>query len=107
MSTRPITIEYQLDQWLKGRSLHNPGRNECCPDFSCCEPGIKTPLELKERYVKAYREKDHQAQMSLLGMFLATGIEQMKKTNPKIAGKKIQVLGDGSQDGDQKENTHN
>lgn len=24
--------------WIDGQSFHNDIDNECCPDFSCCEP---------------------------------------------------------------------
>ena len=28
--------------WMFGYSYHNNIDNECCPDFSCCNKGIKT-----------------------------------------------------------------
>jgi len=26
----------QLAKWVNGESIHNKERDECCPDFSCC-----------------------------------------------------------------------
>jgi len=30
------SLALQFNEWCKGRPLHNPIRNECCIDFSCC-----------------------------------------------------------------------
>lgn len=30
------SIDFQVEQWVRGRPLHNAIRDECCPDFSCC-----------------------------------------------------------------------
>ena len=30
------SLAYQTQEWVKGNSFHNPIRDECCPDFSCC-----------------------------------------------------------------------
>lgn len=54
-----MTPEEQVDEWVKGNSIHNNDRTynvvdkegnviatkkmvggECCPDFSCCEPSL-------------------------------------------------------------------
>ena len=32
------SVGYQVFMWVQGNSLHNPIRDECCPDFSCCDP---------------------------------------------------------------------
>ena len=28
-----MTSDEQLKEWVKGNSIHNPDRDECCPDF--------------------------------------------------------------------------
>ena len=33
-------VRQQTRAWIEGRSLHNNVDNECCPDFSCCEPKL-------------------------------------------------------------------
>ena len=30
----------QNEKWVNGISEHNIIDNECCPDFSCCEPDL-------------------------------------------------------------------
>lgn len=27
-------------KWVAGESIHNHIDDECCPDFSCCQPGL-------------------------------------------------------------------
>lgn len=40
-----MTAEDQVDLWVQGQSVHNPDRDECCPDFSCCRAHLAWPLE--------------------------------------------------------------
>lgn len=36
----PFSSRFTAWLWAKGLSVHNPFRNECTPDFSCCiRPG--------------------------------------------------------------------
>lgn len=55
--------EEQLDEWIKGSSLHSDHRGlgeECCPDFSCCKPQLLQPIEVRlafKRADSAQREK--------------------------------------------------
>ena len=30
----------QIENWVNGISRHNYIDDECCPDFSCCEPDL-------------------------------------------------------------------
>lgn len=32
----------QAEAWVRGESKHNDIDDECCPDFSCCEPHLFT-----------------------------------------------------------------
>ena len=50
----------QLNLWVAGESVHNDEREECCPDFSCCNKEVNTPKEVKEIFRNAYL-KDNQA----------------------------------------------
>jgi len=51
------TEEEQLVRWVRGESCHvkrdrkPPNDWECCPDFSCCNPSLLQPLEVRETYV--------------------------------------------------------
>jgi hypothetical protein len=37
----------QLERWVNGKSKHNKIDGECCPDFSCCMPGLMEPDRAK------------------------------------------------------------
>jgi hypothetical protein len=34
------SIKLQLSEWIAGRPHHNKVRDECTPDFSCCNPAL-------------------------------------------------------------------
>jgi hypothetical protein len=48
-----MTCAEQTALWVKGKPVHNPTRDECCPDFSCCEPKLLWPKEKRERFAAA------------------------------------------------------
>jgi hypothetical protein len=64
-----MKIQDQLDQWVDGNPIHNDERDECCPDFSCCNGNI-VDKDVRERFVRAYREGDGETQDQMLMMFL-------------------------------------
>lgn len=45
--------KHQLSMWLTGVSLHNKVNGDCCPDFSCCHPDMRMPMDERAAY---YRE---------------------------------------------------
>ena len=45
-----MTVAEQLALWVKGESVHNPTRDECCPDFSCCQPELLADLETRRAF---------------------------------------------------------
>ena len=49
------SIQLQLEQWVKGKSIHNPVRGECCPDFSCCHPEALADAATREAFIRADR----------------------------------------------------
>jgi hypothetical protein len=63
------SLELQLDLWVKGESVHNTVRDECCPDFSCCGSAL-APKEARERFAKAFEAGDSYVMNEMLGMFL-------------------------------------
>ena len=69
-----MTWRQQLDSWVNGRSIHNPTRNECCPDFSCCQPSLRWPRPKRRRFAAA--NDDTRARMlagSLASLLRARG----------------------------------
>ena len=77
-----MEVDEQLNEWVKGNSMHNYEKGECCPDFSCCED-INTPLDVRERFAKAHYDGDDETCSMMLMMFLG---ELLKGQNIYIAG---------------------
>lgn len=47
----------QLRRWVEGHSEHNRIDDECCPDFSCCNPKLFTQdrgerLDIMNKYLQ-------------------------------------------------------
>lgn len=80
-----MTPNEQLAKWVEGESIHNKERDECCPDFSCCQPGLLVPKRLRV----AFLEGDEEERMKMLGGFL--GQVMSKATENK--GKKVYIGG--------------
>lgn len=42
--------------WAQGRAYHEPINDECCPDYSCCDPSLFTQDEAErwEYYHRHY-----------------------------------------------------
>ena len=77
-----MTSERQLKLWVKGIAVHNPTRDECCPDFSCCQH-IMADRDVRERFCQAVQEDDEDTMHQMLGMFLGAAVAHK---NVYIAG---------------------
>jgi len=75
-----VTPEKQMDEWVNGNSIHNDERDECCPDFSCCQNHYKASEE--ER--KLFRDRPEIREQMLMG-FLGAAIVG-RGANVHIAG---------------------
>lgn len=75
-----MTSDEQLEQWVIGNSIHNAERNECCPDFSCCQKHYKATPE--ERAL--FRDRPELRDKMLMG-FLGAALSG--------AGKDVHVAG--------------
>ncbi len=82
--------QVQLDAWVAGTSTHNTVDGECCPDFSCCNTDVRTPVEMRERFARAQAEGDEKTKMAMLGGFLGAAIASA------LPDTKVYVTGDGS-----------
>lgn len=65
------SVEKQLTEWIKGNSVHNELRDECCPDFSCCQPALLWSEETRKEFAEAGDEKRRGMLMMSLGAVLA------------------------------------
>jgi hypothetical protein len=65
-----MTCDEQLNEWVNGNSIHNTERNECCPDFSCCQKHYKATDE-ERRLFRDRPELRDQMLMNFLGAAIA------------------------------------
>ena len=79
-----MKAEGQLAEWLKGNPIHNDKRDECCPDFSCCQPSLLVDQQARQAFVDAGEE----LRMSMLGMFLGNAMALA------AAGKEVYIADD-------------
>lgn len=77
-----MTSDEQLELWLKGESVHNQEREECCPDFSCCKPKLLAPLRTRKAFVAA----DGRGREAMLMMFLGKAIPLLTDDDIYVAG---------------------
>ena len=102
-----MTVDEQLNAWVNGESLHNHDKvidvvdendqvlytekvygGECCPDFSCCEPHLQWPKELRQKFKDATEE--------VRGEMLMMSLQQMIQSNvkPGTDTPTVHVVGD-------------
>lgn len=71
-----MTPNEQLDLWVQGNSIHNLERNECCPDFSCCEKKLRWPKERREDFQATTQEvRESMLVQGLRSATLAAGFD--------------------------------
>ena len=61
-----MTSDEQLAEWVKGINIHNHDRDECCPDFSCCQSHYKASEQERLLFVNRPDLRD-QLLMGFLG----------------------------------------
>ncbi len=92
-NTRKERCEHQLNEWVKGNPVHNKTDDECCPDFSCCNPQALQPKEIRIVFVEVNKKADHEpfnpdhhpyedARMGMLMGFLGNAVN--KYTEKKV-----------------------
>ena len=70
--------EKQLELWVKGESVHNDERGECCPDFSCCKPWLLAPEHERKAFSEASQKGDDKTTTSMLYEFLGRAFASPK-----------------------------
>ncbi len=76
MTVIGVDSDEQLQKWLDGEPVHVGGKDtgQCCPDFSCCVPGLLAPAEERGAFCRA----DDEAQHAMLMIFLARAVNRMR-----------------------------
>jgi len=69
----------QLEKWVKGESIHNIKRNECCPDFSCCGEPLADE-ETRKCFRDAYINNDTDTLNLMLSNFLSNLLKKGNKS---------------------------
>lgn len=77
----------QLENWVKGKSVHNIVDNECCPDFSCCKPNLLASQEVRDEFLKATNEDNEKKVHAMLMQFLS------KLLDDELPGKSVHING--------------
>lgn len=82
-----MTPDEQLDQWIQGESKCPNDKGECCPDFSCCVPSLRWPVELRQRFKQATAEERDRMLFSSL-----TALVSLSLTDKELCNK-VRVIG--------------
>ena len=81
-SGEPMTMLRQMERWVGGDSVHNSERDECCPDFSCCHPGLIWTEEKRKKFAEAYIYEDYKTTENMsyeaLGALLSKDVSEEK-----------------------------
>ena len=72
----------QLAMWVRGQSVHDTERDECCPDFSCCNPELLAAKEEREHFLAS----DDNERERMLMMFLGKGMKVLTSKNVFVTG---------------------
>ena len=86
------TLDEQLRLWVDGQSTHLRTRDsyECCPDFSCCEPELQQPENIR----RAFLASDEPGRAKWLRFFLDALISKVAPDRlALLTGKKVCVMG--------------
>ncbi len=78
-----MTPTEQLELWVNGESVHNNERDECCPDFSCCNKKVNTPIEVRKKFQDLHQKGDEEGMWSMLSFFLDVPDVYTVDGNPK------------------------
>jgi len=84
------SVAHQLKHWVDGIPLHNTVRDECCPDFSCCNGGNIMSVELRKRFEEAANNDDRSVQTQIMGMALSGLITYLTSDT----GVKVHIAGE-------------
>ena len=73
-----MTQEEQLEKWVAGESIHDHENDQCCPDFSCCNPDLAAHIGDREIFQKYFLEGNDSGTMTMLTGFLLNLVMKTK-----------------------------
>ena len=65
------SVKHQVKRWAEGFPLHNTVRDECCPDFSCCNGGKMMTEDVRKKLLEAHNGGDDETVQSICMMGLS------------------------------------
>lgn len=83
------SVKHQTVCWAAGVSLHNPIRDECCPDFSCCGSTLM-PQVARTKLLEAYLNGDNEIVQEICMMGLS-GLTAEFDTKVHIVGEPVET----------------
>lgn len=60
----------QLEEWVKGNSIHDTEIDECCPDFSCCCPDLLADEIERIAFHRFFVDGNQEACLEMLSTFM-------------------------------------
>lgn len=82
-----MKISDQLIFWFNGHSFHDDERDQCCPDFSCCNSKIDTPISVRKQYLLAFLDGDKKTLNHWNGVFLRVALNTIE------GGQDVHIIG--------------
>lgn len=70
------SVDHQVRYWSIGMPTHNPVGDECCQDFSCCNPSLLMSESGRKRFVEAHFSGDDKLRSSMLMMCLGSLVDK-------------------------------
>jgi len=83
------SVDHQVKHWAAGIPTHNPIGDECCPDFSCCQPSLLMDGPARKRFLEAHLSGDDETRHNMLMMCLGGMLSEAG------ADEKVHLAGEG------------
>jgi len=92
--TDRMSITHQVLAWNNGVATHNPIRDECCPDFSCCGEPMWSDHE-RQVFTQAFLDGNDEVTDAMCNGALSTMVANaLKKIRPDMGDVPVAIIGD-------------
>lgn len=78
------SVNHQVKWWAAGYPTHNPVGDECCPDFSCCQPQLLMGEKSRQAFLRVHVSGDDATRSQMLMMSLGAA----------LSGENVYIAGD-------------
>lgn len=70
-----MSYDEQVERWVNGESVHKSDTDECCPDFSCCQPQLLAEKKIRVLFQGSDKEVRNGLLMGFLGACILSVLE--------------------------------